>query len=37
MSKRKNVLKILLYLLILLVIGYLIFTARELGIWKKKA
>lgn len=32
MSKSKNILKILGYLLIILLIGYAIFTAKQLGI-----
>ena len=32
MSKKKNLLKILGYLLIILLIGYAIFTAKQLGI-----
>ena len=32
MSKKKNILKILGYLLIILLIGYAIFTAKQLGI-----
>lgn len=32
MSKKKNILKILGYLLILIIIGYMFFTAKQLGI-----
>ena len=32
MSKGKNILKIILYLTILFIIGYCIFTAKQLGI-----
>lgn len=32
MSKKKNILKILGYLLIILAVGYMIFTAKQLGI-----
>lgn len=32
MSKGKNILKIVFYLVIILVIGYCIYTAKQLGI-----
>ena len=32
MSKKKNILKIIGYLLILFAVGYMIFTAKEMGI-----
>ena len=36
MSKTKNILKIILYLFIIFVLGYLVFTCKEIGIWKNK-
>lgn len=32
MNKKKVILKIILYLLIIFIIGYLIFTAKEVGL-----